>query len=46
MHLLGVRPVRCLTCNKRFYARYSIDGGQLKVEQGHRNADRESNRAA
>jgi len=22
--LIGLRPARCLTCNKRFYARYSI----------------------
>ena len=46
MHLLELRPVRCLTCNKRFYARYSIDGGRLKVEPCHRNAGGESNRAA
>ena len=46
MHLLGLRPVRCLTCNKRFYARYSIDSDRQKVEPGHRNASGESNRAA
>ena len=46
MYLLELRPVRCLTCNKRFYARYSIDGGRLKVEPCHRNAGGESNRAA
>jgi hypothetical protein len=46
MHLLGVRPARCLTCNKRFYARYSIDGDRLNVEPGHRKAAGESNRAA
>jgi hypothetical protein len=46
MYLLGLRPVRCLTCSKRFYARFSIDGGRQKVEPGHRNAGGESNRAA
>ena len=46
MYLFELRPVRCLTCNKRFYARYSIDGGRQKVEPGHRNAAGESNRAA
>jgi hypothetical protein len=46
MHLLGLRPVRCLTCNKRFYACFSIDGSRQKVEPGHRNAGGESNRAA
>jgi hypothetical protein len=46
MYLLELRPVRCLTCNKRFYARYSIDGDQLKVEPGHRNTREESGRAA
>jgi hypothetical protein len=28
MSLIGLRPARCLTCNKRFYARYSGDGSQ------------------
>jgi hypothetical protein len=46
IYLLGLRPVRCLTCNKRFYARFSIDGDRQKVESGHRNAAGESNRAA
>jgi hypothetical protein len=55
MYLLGLRPVRCLTCNKRFYARYSIDGDRLKVgpahhdlkvESGHHSAGGESKRAA
>jgi hypothetical protein len=46
MYLMELRPVRCLTCNRRFYARYSIDGDQLKVGPAHRPAASESNRAA
>jgi DNA-directed RNA polymerase subunit N (RpoN/RPB10) len=31
MYLLGLRPVRCLTCGKRFHARYSVTRSRLMV---------------
>jgi hypothetical protein len=32
MSLIGVRPARCLTCNRKFYARYKLsDDGKYIV---------------
>lgn len=44
MYLLGLRPVRCLTCGKRFYARYSVAGDRLKIDGKGAGADGEPER--
>lgn len=33
--LLGLRPARCLTCTRRFYARYTLsENGKYILESG------------
>jgi hypothetical protein len=37
MSFLGLRPARCLTCNKKFYARYKLsDDGKYLNTSGRR----------
>jgi hypothetical protein len=36
MSFVGLRPARCLTCNKKFYARYKLsDDGKYLNASGH-----------
>jgi hypothetical protein len=35
MSILGVRPVECCLCNKRFYMRYSL----VKAQHGEQSID-------
>jgi hypothetical protein len=39
MSLLGLRPARCLTCSKKFYARYKLsDDGKYLNASGRRSS--------
>ena len=49
MSLFGLRPARCLTCNKRFYTRYNVSDDGKYVLPDRPKADRwrgESDKAA
>jgi hypothetical protein len=43
--LFGLRPARCLTCGKKFYAHYQVDRKPPAVPQPAANAKPELNKA-
>ena len=34
MSFVGLRPAKCLTCSKKFFARYQVSGGGRKRPLG------------
>jgi hypothetical protein len=42
LSVFGLRPARCLTCNRKFYARYRVAGDGKFVLDGRSDSDTKS----
>jgi hypothetical protein len=46
MSMMGLRPMGCLTCGKRFYTRYTVVKAHLQDEAEDVHSHKGSNKAA